>query len=219
MPSRLEQVRTESGLGCACRHTIVHAWRRCDTWRVASPLILRSTLWPMVKAGMVLRGKIHIATLAIPSVVGDVMAGTGHPKVGLVCPLTNKEHLNGAPLNGGSPPTSAVQQAVNLRACLWDKRCRWDSSYRLITNNRMNQTAGRSSSRLGYRLDTAVVVSSNLIRPTILLLHNGRLKVNFHNSPCRLYCDQTTSGVLLYVITNYILILRATICCYFHRTL
>ncbi len=91
--------------------------------------------------------------------------------------------------------------------------------YRLITNNRMNQTAGRSSSRLGYRLDTAVVVSSNLIRPTILLLHHGRLKVNFHNSPCRFYRDQTTSGVLLYVITNYILILRTTICCYCHRTL
>lgn len=37
--------------------------------------------------------------------------------------------------------------------------------YRLITNSLMNQIAGRSSSRLGYRLDTAVVVSSNLIRP------------------------------------------------------
>ncbi len=68
------------------------------------------------KAGMVLRGKIHLATLTIPSVVGDVVAGTGCPKVVHQSPA-NKGHLNGAPLNGNSP-TSAVRQAVNLRACL-----------------------------------------------------------------------------------------------------
>ena len=69
------------------------------------------------KAGMALRGKIHLATLTIPSVVGDVMAGTGCPKVGCQSP-TNKERLSVTPLDGGSPPTSAVQQAVNLRAVL-----------------------------------------------------------------------------------------------------
>ena len=62
------------------------------------------------KVGMVLREKIHLATLTIPSVVGDVMAGTGHSKDGHQS-LTNKERLNGAPLNGGLPPTSAVRQA------------------------------------------------------------------------------------------------------------
>ncbi len=61
------------------------------------------------KAGMVLRGKIHLATLTIPSVVGDVMAGTGHPKDGCQS-LANKGHLNGSPLNGNLP-TSAVRQA------------------------------------------------------------------------------------------------------------
>ena len=63
------------------------------------------------KAGMVLRGKIHLATLTIPSVVGDVMAGTGCPKDGRQSP-TNKERLNVTPLNGGSPPTPVVTQAV-----------------------------------------------------------------------------------------------------------
>ena len=62
------------------------------------------------KAGMVLRGKIHLATLTIPSVVGDVMAGTGCPKDGRQTPA-NKEHLMEAPLDGNSP-TSAVRQAV-----------------------------------------------------------------------------------------------------------
>ncbi len=62
------------------------------------------------KAGMVLRGKIHLATLTIPSVVGDVMAGTGCPKDGHQS-LTNKEHLMESPLDGNSP-TSAVRQAV-----------------------------------------------------------------------------------------------------------
>ncbi|MXX21355.1 MAG: IS200/IS605 family element transposase accessory protein TnpB [Cenarchaeum sp. SB0665_bin_23] len=62
------------------------------------------------KAGMVLRGKIHLATLTPPSVVGDVMAGTGRPKVGLVCPLANNGHLYGAPLNGGSPSTFVETQ-------------------------------------------------------------------------------------------------------------
>ncbi len=59
---------------------------------------------------MVLRGKIHLATLTIPSVVGDVMAGTGCPKDGHQS-LTNKEHLMESPLDGNSP-TSAVRQAV-----------------------------------------------------------------------------------------------------------
>ena len=61
---------------------------------------------------MVLRGKIHLATLTIPSVVGDVMAGTGCSKVGCQSP-TNKERLNVTPLDGGSPPTSAARQAGN----------------------------------------------------------------------------------------------------------
>ncbi len=62
------------------------------------------------KAGMVLRGRIHLATLTIPSVVGDVMAGTGCPKGGLYS-STDKGHLNVTPLNGGSPPTPVVTQA------------------------------------------------------------------------------------------------------------
>ncbi len=68
------------------------------------------------KAGMVLRGKIHLATLTIPSVVGDVMAGTGCPKDGRQSP-TNKERLNGAPLDGNLP-TSVLTQDVNQRAVL-----------------------------------------------------------------------------------------------------
>ena len=68
------------------------------------------------KVGMVLRGKIHLATLTIPSVVGDVMAGTGHSKDGHQS-LTNKERLNGAPLDGNLP-TSVVTQDVNQRAVL-----------------------------------------------------------------------------------------------------
>ncbi|MYH04356.1 MAG: IS200/IS605 family element transposase accessory protein TnpB [Cenarchaeum sp. SB0669_bin_11] len=66
------------------------------------------------KAGMVLRGKIHLATLTILSVVGDVMAGTGCPKDGHQTPA-NKGCLLGDPLNGGSPPTFAARQAGNLR--------------------------------------------------------------------------------------------------------
>ncbi len=66
------------------------------------------------KAGMVLRGKIHLATLTPPSVVGEQMAGTGCPKVGCQSP-TNKERLSVTPLDGGSPPTSAVRQVGNLR--------------------------------------------------------------------------------------------------------
>ncbi len=61
------------------------------------------------KAGMVLRGRIHLGTCIPPPSVNDVMAGTGCPKVGLLCP-TNKVHLSGTPLNGNSP-TSAVRQA------------------------------------------------------------------------------------------------------------
>ena len=65
------------------------------------------------KAGMVLRGKIYLGTCTPPPSVNDVMAGTGRPK-DRHQNLTNKERLLGAPLNGDSP-TSAVQQAVNLR--------------------------------------------------------------------------------------------------------
>ena len=75
------------------------------------------------KAGMVLRGRIHLGTCIIPPSANDVMAGTGCPKDGCQSP-TNKERLYGAPLNGGSPPTPVVTQDVNLRACLWDTRCR-----------------------------------------------------------------------------------------------
>ena len=65
------------------------------------------------KAGMVLRGKIHLGTCMIPPGVNDVMAGTGCPKGGLYS-STDKGHLIGAPLNGGSPPTPVVTQAVGL---------------------------------------------------------------------------------------------------------
>ncbi len=65
------------------------------------------------KAGMVLRGKIHLGTCTLPPSVNDVMAGTGCPKVGHQSP-TNKERLNGAPLNGGSPPTPVVTQAGKM---------------------------------------------------------------------------------------------------------
>ena len=63
------------------------------------------------KIGMVLRGKIHLGTCTLPPSVNDVMVGTGCPKVGCQNP-TNKRHLNGAPLNGGSSPTSVETQAV-----------------------------------------------------------------------------------------------------------
>ncbi len=66
------------------------------------------------KAGMVLRGKIHLGTCMPPPSVNDVMAGTGCPKVGRQSPA-NKERLNVTPLDGGSPPTSAARQAGNLR--------------------------------------------------------------------------------------------------------
>ena len=66
------------------------------------------------KAGMALRGKIHLATLTTPSVVGDVMAGTGHPKVGHQS-QANKGHLNGAPLNGNSPTSVATQAGIPLK--------------------------------------------------------------------------------------------------------
>ena len=54
------------------------------------------------KAGMVLRGKIHLGACTTPPSASDVMAGTGCPKDGCQNP-TNKEHLNEAPLNGVWP--------------------------------------------------------------------------------------------------------------------
>ena len=51
------------------------------------------------KAGMVLRGQIHLATLMPPSVAGDMMAGTGCHQDRLDC-RTDNGHLNGTPLNG-----------------------------------------------------------------------------------------------------------------------
>ncbi len=54
------------------------------------------------KAGMVLRGKIHLGACTTPPSASDVMAGTGCPKVGCQN-LTNKERLIGAPLNGVQP--------------------------------------------------------------------------------------------------------------------
>ncbi len=66
------------------------------------------------KAGMVLRGKIHLGTCMPPPNVNDVIAGTGCPKVGRQSPA-NKKRLNVTPLDGGSPPTSAARQAGNLR--------------------------------------------------------------------------------------------------------
>ena len=63
------------------------------------------------KIGMVLRGKIHLGTCTLPPSVNDVMVDTGCPKVGCQNP-TNKRHLNGSPLNGGSSPTSVETQAV-----------------------------------------------------------------------------------------------------------
>ena len=66
------------------------------------------------KAGMVLRGKIHLGTCMIPPSANDVMAGTGCPKGGRYS-STDKVHLNVTPLNGGSPPTSVETQVVILR--------------------------------------------------------------------------------------------------------
>ncbi len=66
------------------------------------------------KAGVVLRGKIHLGTCTLPPSANDVMAGTGCPKDGRQSP-TIKEHLSRAPLNGGSPPTSVITQAGILR--------------------------------------------------------------------------------------------------------
>ena len=58
------------------------------------------------KAGMVLRGRIHLGTCTLPPSVNDVMAGTGCPKDGRQS-LANNGHLYGAPLNGNLP-TSVV---------------------------------------------------------------------------------------------------------------
>lgn len=54
------------------------------------------------KAGVVLRGKIHLATLTIPSVVGDVMAGTGCHQARRQNPADN-ERLLETPLDGNLP--------------------------------------------------------------------------------------------------------------------
>ena len=56
------------------------------------------------KAGMALRGKIHLDACMIPPSVNDVMAGTGHPKVGHQN-QANNGHLIEAPLNCGPPST------------------------------------------------------------------------------------------------------------------
>ena len=54
------------------------------------------------KAGMVLRGKIHLGACTTPPSASDVMAGTGCPKDGCQN-LANNEHLCEAPLNGVQP--------------------------------------------------------------------------------------------------------------------
>ena len=54
------------------------------------------------KAGMVLRGRIRLDACTLPPSVNDIMAGTGCYQDGLFS-LTNKEHLNEAPLNGVQP--------------------------------------------------------------------------------------------------------------------
>ncbi len=59
------------------------------------------------KAGMVLRGKIDLGTCMIPPSANDVMAGTGCPKGGRQNP-DQQRTSNGAPLDGGSPPTFVV---------------------------------------------------------------------------------------------------------------
>ena len=64
------------------------------------------------KAGMVLRGRIHLGACTHPPSVHDVMVCTGCPKVGLYS-STNKRHLNGAPRNGGSPSTSVETPTVS----------------------------------------------------------------------------------------------------------
>ena len=51
------------------------------------------------KAGMVLRGRIHLGACTPPPSVNDLMAGTGCHKDGLFS-LTDNGHLDGAPLNG-----------------------------------------------------------------------------------------------------------------------
>ena len=51
------------------------------------------------KAGMVLKGKIHLGTCTIPPSAYDVMAGTGCHQDRLDC-RTDNGHLIGTPLNG-----------------------------------------------------------------------------------------------------------------------
>ncbi len=63
------------------------------------------------KAGMVLRGKIHLGTRMIPPGANDVMADTGCPKTEGEASV-DKEHLNGTPLNGARASTSAATQGV-----------------------------------------------------------------------------------------------------------
>ncbi len=62
------------------------------------------------KAGMVLRGKIHLDACTIPPSVNDVMAGTGHPKGGRKNP-NQQRTSKGVPLDGGSPPTFVVDES------------------------------------------------------------------------------------------------------------
>ncbi len=72
------------------------------------------------KAGMVLRGKINLGTCMIPPSVNDVMAGTGCPKGGRQNP-DQQRTFNGAPLDGGSPPTFVVDEGQTA-GCDYGKR-------------------------------------------------------------------------------------------------
>ncbi len=96
------------------------------------------------KAGMVLRGKIHLDPCTIPPSVNDVMAGTGCPKGGRKNP-NQQRTSNGAPLNGRLPPTFVVDES-QMAGCDYGKR-------RLLHSPTANNTSICTIISMPYQYD------------------------------------------------------------------